>query len=209
MPRGLSERAHVKVLDAATTLFSERGIDATSMDAIAAASRVSKATIYKHWADKDALCMEALVHLHELDDGPPEIDSGDLKADIAAFLLHEPNAKKAGVRERLMPHLIAYSARNQEFGRAWRARILERAREGLKGLVRRGVNRGIFSTLIDEDLAVLLLLGPMLFSHIFGGRVDRKWLAHGTVESFWKAHARPHAARVPAPGSAAKPKKRS
>ena len=37
-------------------LFSERGIDATSMDAIAETSGVSKATIYKHWQDKDALC---------------------------------------------------------------------------------------------------------------------------------------------------------
>jgi len=33
-------------VDAAVLLFSERGIDATSMDAIAEASGVSKATIY-------------------------------------------------------------------------------------------------------------------------------------------------------------------
>jgi len=30
----------------------------------------------------------------------------------------------------------------------------------------------------------------MLFSHILGPRLDRKWLAEGTVNSFWKAHAR-------------------
>jgi len=190
MARGLSQRAHEKVLNAAIELFAERGIDAASMDAIAAASGVSKATIYKHWADKDALCMEVLVHVHELDEGPPDFDSGDLKADIQSFLLYEPNSRKVDVKERLMPHLIAYSASNQEFGRAWRARVMERARIGLKNLLRRGIKRGIFSAVLDEELGVTLLLGPMIFSHIFGPRVDRKWIASGAVESFWKAHAR-------------------
>jgi AcrR family transcriptional regulator len=190
MARGLSQRAHQKVLEAALNLFAERGIDATSVDAIAAASGVSKATIYKHWADKDALCMEVLVHIHELDEGPPEIDSGDLKADFVAYLVYEPPPRKADLQKRIMPHLIAYSARNQEFGRAWRTRVLERARTGLKRLVRSGMDRGIFPSVLDEELAIPLLLGPMMFCHILGPRLDRKWLAEGTVESFWKAHAR-------------------
>ena len=48
------------MLRAALDLFGERGIDATSMDAIAQASGVSKATIYNHWADKEALLMEVM-----------------------------------------------------------------------------------------------------------------------------------------------------
>jgi AcrR family transcriptional regulator len=52
MSRGLSARAHSKVLESATELFADRGIDATSVDAIAVASGVSKATIYKHWRTK-------------------------------------------------------------------------------------------------------------------------------------------------------------
>jgi len=190
MARGLSQRAHQKVLEAALDLFAERGIDATSVDSIAAASGVSKATIYKHWADKDALCMEVLVYIHELDEGPPDLDSGDLKADLIAYLVYEPTPRKADLQKRIMPHLIAYSARNQEFGRAWRTRVLERARTGLKKLLRLGMDRGIFPAILDEELAVPLLLGPMLFSHILGPRLDRKWLAEGTVNSFWRAHAR-------------------
>jgi hypothetical protein len=60
----------------------------------------------------------------------------------------------------------------------------------LKKLLRLGMDRGIFPAILDEELAVPLLLGPMLFSHILGPRLDRKWLAEGTVNSFWKAHAR-------------------
>ncbi|MGB8476499.1 MAG: TetR/AcrR family transcriptional regulator [Candidatus Acidiferrum sp.] len=193
MSRGLSARAHGKVLESATELFAERGLDATSVDAIAAASGVSKATIYKHWADKDALCLGVLQHIHELDDGPPEVDSGDLKADLKAFLRYEPSRKKAAILKRLTPHLIAYSARNEEFGRAWKTRVMDRARTSLKMLLRRGVSRGIFPAVLDEDLGVALLLGPMLYRHVFGSNVNQEWLAEGAVESFWKAHARPAA----------------
>jgi AcrR family transcriptional regulator len=191
MSRGLSQRAHHKVLEAATKLFAERGIDATSVDAIAAASGVSKATVYKHWADKDALCLEVLVHVHELDEGPPELDSGDLREDLKAFLKYEPSPKKAAIQKRLMPHLIAYSARNEQFGRAWRARVMERSRDFLRKLLRRGVDRGMLPVVLDEELGVALLLGPMMYRHIFGSSVDREWLAEGAVNSFWKAHARP------------------
>jgi len=191
MARGLSQGAHHKVLEAATNLFAERGIDATSVDAIAAASGVSKATVYKHWADKDALCLEVLVHVHELDEGPPELDSGDLREDLKAFLKYEPSPKKAAIQKRLMPHLIAYSARNEQFGRAWRARVMERSRDFLRKLLRRGVDRGVLPVVLDEELGVALLLGPMMYRHIFGSSVDREWLAEGAVNSFWKAHARP------------------
>jgi len=190
MSRGLSARAHSKVLEAATELFAERGIDATSVDAIAAASGVSKATIYKHWADKDALCLEVMQYVHELDDGPPETDSGDLRADLIAFLKYEPSRKKAAIIKKLTPHLIAYSARNEDFGRAWKTRVMDRARASLKVLLRRGVNRGVFPAVLDEDLGVALLLGPMLYRHIFGSSVSLDWLAEGAVDSFWRAHAR-------------------
>jgi AcrR family transcriptional regulator len=190
MARGLSGRAHQKVLDSAAELFAERGIDGTSVDAIAAASKVSKATIYKHWADKEALCLEMLVHVHRLDEVPPEADSGDLKEDMVAFLTYEPAATKAALQKKLLPHLVAYSARNHEFGRAWRARVMERARTGVKKLLRRGMDRGVFPAVLDEDLGVALLFGPMMFRHIFSGSMDKEWLARGAVEAYWEAHAR-------------------
>jgi len=200
MARGLSERAHQQVLDTAAELFAERGIDGTSVDAIAAASRVSKATIYKHWADKEALCLEVLVHVHRLDEGPSEADSGDLKQDLVAFLTYEPAANKATLQKKLLPQLLAYSARNHEFGRAWRARVIKRARNGVKKLLRRGMERGIFPAVLDEDLGVALLFGPMMFRHIFSGSMDKEWLARGAVEAFWKAHARANSRPVH-PGS--------
>src|SRR6476659_641236 len=120
MARPRSVQAHAKVLNAAVELFSERGIDATSMDAIAETSGVSKATIYKHWPDKDALCLEAMAQLHGGDQPRPVFDSGDLRADLIAVLNYQPPPQCSELRMRIMPHLMAYAARNPSFGEAWR-----------------------------------------------------------------------------------------
>jgi AcrR family transcriptional regulator len=76
MARGLSERANQNVLETAAELFADPGIDGTSMDAIAVASGVSKATIYKHWADKEALCLEVLVKRTRAKAGLPGVARG-------------------------------------------------------------------------------------------------------------------------------------
>ena len=44
-----------KMLEAATALFMKQGYGAVSMDAVARAADVSKATLYAHFASKDAL----------------------------------------------------------------------------------------------------------------------------------------------------------
>jgi len=43
---------------------------------------VSKATIYKHWHDKDALALESLSLMFGLEEEPPRFDSGDLRQDL-------------------------------------------------------------------------------------------------------------------------------
>src|SRR5712671_1665901 len=106
MARPRSERAHDQVLEAAIQLFSERGIDSTSIDAIAEMSGVSKATIYKHWADKDALCLEALARAHAVDERLSQ-DTGDPRADIIALLGRGASERRTDLRNRLMPHLIS------------------------------------------------------------------------------------------------------
>lgn len=167
MVRPRSAQAHTRVLDAAVELFAERGIDATSMDAIADASGVSKATIYKHWPDKDTLALEVLAHLFGLDEVLPVFDSGDFRADLIAQLRCEPAPERKTLRERIMPHLIAYASRHQEFGIAWRNRAVEPGRIALANLIKRGQRRGVLKRGIDSEIGIALLLGPMIYGKFF------------------------------------------
>jgi len=105
-------------MHAAVELVAERGVDATSMDAIADSSGVGKATIYKRWPDKEALMLEIMAEMNGIHTRP-KFDSGDTRADMTAVLAYR-SRENAEARERIMPHFMAYSARHPEFGRAWR-----------------------------------------------------------------------------------------
>lgn len=187
MARTRSAEAHGRVLEAAAELFANRGIDGTSMDAIADASGVSKATIYKHWPDKDALCLEVLGYVHGLDEEPPKFESGDFRADLIARLMYEPAANRKALKEKLWPHLMAYSAKNSAFGQAWRGRVMEPARRGLAELLERGQKRGVLQRGIDLDVALALLLGPLIYTHVFvkkQGKAAPKGLEAHVVDGF-------------------------
>ena len=137
------------------------------MDAIARVSGVSKATIYKHWADKEALLMEVMLLVHGLDGEPEDVDSGDLERDIAIVLSRKPPGEFEEARMRMMPTLIAYSAVHPEFGSAWRHNVMEPPRQCLRRILERGVQRGVLRRDLDIEVAIALLLGPTLYWHIF------------------------------------------
>src|SRR5215469_773290 len=154
MARTRSAEAHNKVLNAAVSLFSERGIDASSMDAIAERSRVSKATIYKHWPDKDTLALEVLLHIHGLDETAPTFNTGDYRRDLIDLLSYQPASDREALRDKIWPHLVAYSARNYEFGQAWRACVSEPARNRLLDIIRRGQKEGLITKKLDHETGV-------------------------------------------------------
>jgi AcrR family transcriptional regulator len=191
MVRPRSIEAHEKVLDAALALFAERGIEATSMDSIAQASGVSKATIYNHWADKEALLLEVMLMVNGLDREPEDVDTGDLQSDLATVLTRKPPDKFDTARNRMMPSLIAYSAIHPEFGKAWRHRVMEPPRQCLKRVLRRGIARGILPHNLDLEAAMALLLGPMLYAHVFHKEQPSNLpdLGPVTARAFWRAYS--------------------
>lgn len=191
MTRPRSLEAHDKVLRAALDLFAERGIDATSMDAIAQASGVSKATIYNHWTDKEQLLMEVMELIHGLNREPEDFDSGDICKDLTAVLTRRPPDEFDAVRSRLMPAMIAYSAVHTEFGMAWRRRVMEPPRTSIQQILKRGIQRGQLPRDLDIEASISLLLGPVLYTHIF--QKDRLPKAPDigpkAAEAFWRAHS--------------------
>ena len=77
---GARERA---VLRGTLDLLAEVGYDRLTLDAVAARTRASKATLYRRWASKAALVTEAVALL-----GPAELplpDTGSLRADLLAI----------------------------------------------------------------------------------------------------------------------------
>lgn len=191
MARPRSVQAHEQVLEAALNLFSERGIDATSMDAIAEASGVSKATIYKHWPDKEALCLEVMSHAHGLDEEFTEIMTESVREAMVKVLAYRPQNQNTERKARLVPHFIAYAARNPAFGMAWRSRIIEPPQRHLKRLLKQGIEQGLFPKDLNFDLALAMLIGPIMYGYFLNMATNKmlEGLPEHAVETFWKAYA--------------------
>jgi AcrR family transcriptional regulator len=195
MVRPRSPEAHEKVLHAALALFGERGIEGASMDAIARAAQVSKATIYNHWPDKEALLLEVMLWVNGLnpntDREKADPDSGSLERDLAIVLGRHPPRLFDEARKRITPSLIAYSATHKEFGLAWRNTVMEPPRQCLRRILRRAQHRGQIQPNLDLDTAMAILLGPMLYQHIFekGVRRSRSDIASHVAQTFCKAFA--------------------
>jgi TetR/AcrR family transcriptional repressor of mexJK operon len=120
-----SARKRAAILDAATSAFLESGYVGTSIEQIAVRARVSKPTIYKHFADKEQLFTE--IVLRTIDQvGEPFFDwIGALEdADDLEAALGELARKLIGiVREPRLLELrrlvIGETARFPELGRMY------------------------------------------------------------------------------------------
>jgi AcrR family transcriptional regulator len=83
-----SARKRRAIMDAATTVFLQKGYLGTSMDEVAALAAVSKQTVYKHFADKESLFSEIVTGT--VDEAGDRVhaevlqlaDSGDVAADL-------------------------------------------------------------------------------------------------------------------------------
>ena len=173
MGRSRSTDAHNRVLEAALELFVSRGIESTTMDALAAASGVSKATMYKHWPEgKEPLLMELLLTIVGIEEEVDEVDTGDLFVDLAKVLNDKPRHARPDDQKRLMPQMVAYSATHMEFGNAWRTRVMERPRRRLGRILTAAMKDGRLRGGMDLDICFALLLGPIMYRHIFSRHME-------------------------------------
>ena len=73
---------------------------------------------------------------------------------------------------------MAYSARNRAFGDAWRAQVMEPARRALTAMMERGERIGALRPGIDHEVGLALLLGPMIYRHVFVKRTRKPLPKH-------------------------------
>jgi AcrR family transcriptional regulator len=158
------------------------------MDPISRASGVSKATIYKHWKDKEDLLLDVLKHVNGLNERPNFV-TGDTLRDIVAVLTYQPRENRS-LREQLTPQVVAYSASRAEFGLIWRNTILDPPRRELREILCRAIDCGQIIRGLDMEIALAILLGPMLYSYVLYGKTwagPREELAASVADTFLRA----------------------
>ena len=165
--RPRSEARKQAILQAAFELLGERGLAATSMDAVAERAGVSKATIYRWWDSKELLALDALYAAWDTA-GPVTRETGTLRAEMLALVRPWVRLVAAGPSARILTALLAEAQNDPEFGTAYRAHFVEPRRDQARAVFSRAIARGEIPDGVDVEVAIDLLWGP-LYHRLFHG----------------------------------------
>ena len=154
-----------ELLEAALTLFVEKGFAATRSEEVAKAAGVSKGTLYLYFPSKEELLKAVIQHFLGT-----EIEAGIQEAAAA-------DGPTAEVMEQLLVNwwtriyegpasgvfkLVITEVRNfPEIGQFWVERVVAPGHAIVSGLLQRGIARGEF-VVDDVDSAVHSILMPLI-----------------------------------------------
>ncbi|MEV5510884.1 TetR/AcrR family transcriptional regulator [Streptomyces orinoci] len=143
-----------ELYEAVLALLREVGYEALTMDAVAARTRSSKATLYRQWKGKPELVASALRHTKpvRLDD----IDTGSLRGDLVAMAdkADEHRMEKDVALMRGLGHAIH---RDRDLHRALRELLIEPETAAMRRMLQRAVDRGE----VSPDRPALEYVGHM------------------------------------------------
>jgi AcrR family transcriptional regulator len=163
--RPRSEGCRRRILAAADSLLTRDGFAGTSVDDIAAAAGVSKATIYRWWPNKAAVVMEALLEAIEADFKAAA--DGDAEEDLIARI-RRTIALFRSPKGRMLASLIGEAQFDSELAKAYRQRLLRPRRAGLQAALARAVAAGALRLGVDLELATDIVYGPLYARLLLG-----------------------------------------
>ncbi|MEV8595261.1 TetR/AcrR family transcriptional regulator [Streptomyces sp. NPDC052012] len=120
-------------------LLREVGYDALTMDAVAARTRSSKATLYRQWGGKAELVVKAMRS--QKPGSMADIDTGSLRGDLHAIVAREDDCAMEQ-NAALMRALAMAVHMNPDLRQAFKELLVEPEMEEFRRIVRRAVDRG-------------------------------------------------------------------
>ncbi|MET8943139.1 TetR/AcrR family transcriptional regulator [Streptomyces sp. NPDC004542] len=136
----ITPEREAELYEAVLELLREVGYDALTMDAVAARTRSSKATLYRQWGGKAELVAKAVRHGkpgHSADD----VDTGSLKGDLHALTLRADDCEMEQ-SSALMRGLAMAIHSNPDLLRAFKEHLIEPELVEMRRVLQRAVDRG-------------------------------------------------------------------
>ncbi|MGV9270369.1 TetR/AcrR family transcriptional regulator [Kitasatospora sp. NPDC003701] len=130
-----------------------------TIEGIATAAGVGKATIYRRWPNKEALLIDMVSRL----EAPvPEATGGTVRDDLIAMVEYMRIRGLAKRSRWVLRAALGQMHSWPELHAAYRERVILPRRMMAREVVRRGVAGGELRSDLDEELLADLLLGPIL-----------------------------------------------
>ncbi|MEU7378545.1 MULTISPECIES: TetR/AcrR family transcriptional regulator [unclassified Streptomyces] len=161
-------------------LLREVGYDSLTMDAVAARTRSSKATLYRQWGGKAELVVRAMRH------GKPTrldaIDTGALRTDLHALVREDDCAMEQN--SALIRALAMAMHTNPELRQAFRDQLIEPEMAAFRSLLQRAVDRGeIRADCPALDFVVHMLAGGFVVRALIEGLPPTQDFLHSYLDA--------------------------
>jgi AcrR family transcriptional regulator len=165
--RPRSEEAHQAILDATLELLVEVGFSGLTVEGVASRAGVGKATIYRRWASKIPLIVEAFGQLPGFED----CDTGSLAEDLKQMLKRYLEVFNTTALSAVLPSLAGERFHNPELSVLFEP-VSKNRRQPLLAAFDRARERGEIPSDINIELAADLVVGPIAVALFFkGGRL--------------------------------------
>jgi AcrR family transcriptional regulator len=147
-----------EILDATIQLLASTGYERLTMDAVAAAAKASKATLYRRWTTKSELVIDAIERAKS---APcvPELDTGSLRGDLIAASCHEGGMIDPAAVS-VLAGIIPALHHDREFADAFHERFLKPKLVTTRAIYERAKARGEIAD--DVDIAFLETVLPAM-----------------------------------------------
>jgi AcrR family transcriptional regulator len=157
--RPREERVTSAVLSAVIELVAEQGMDAVTMDAVAARAGVSKPAIYRRWpAKQDLIIAAAETRVGEL--SVPDL--GDFRAELREVLTARLAAYQLPGTDRLLVGMMAAAGEPGAVRRQY-TDYTDRIMGQTRRILERGIARGEVRPDIDIRSATTLVAAPLVY----------------------------------------------
>lgn len=135
----ITPEREAELYGAVLDLLREVGYDALTMDAVAARTRSSKATLYRQWGGKAELVVRAMRS--QKPGSIADVDTGTLRGDLHAVVGREDDCAMEQ-NAALMRALAMAVHMNDDLRQAFKELLVEPEMEEFRRMIRRAVDRG-------------------------------------------------------------------
>jgi len=156
------ERSKAAILDASLALLAEEGVGGFTVDAVAARAGVGKATVYRHWASRAELIVDAISSLVTDEES---LDHGSLRGDLQAAYERIVQVCSTGVVSQVLPSLAEAAGRDPELAGVHKDFVARRRRH-LVSALERAADRGELRPGLDISVVADLVAGPVFYKKL-------------------------------------------
>jgi len=168
-PRVLVSRE--RVLTTALDLLTESGLGELTIDEVSRRSGVAKTTIYRHWANRSALVIDACSRMTDGQEAPP--DTGSLAGDLRAVLTHIADLLGTARWSSILPSIVDAAEHDPEFA-GLHSRIQRGHAAPLRAALDRAALKGEIPPAADRNAIAAALLGPLFY---------RRWFSREQIDA--------------------------